>query len=251
LLLSRLRALRSLIVAIGLSASPLTGAPVASAAPAIFHSPQVGYSANWAGLDFIGAGRFTAAAGSFRVPVIHCTAVATYSAVWVGIDGVGSGTVEQAGIEADCHSGRAVYSAWYEFYPAASVTVSTVAVRPGDVIEVAISATSSGASLRLHNATTNKAVAISRAMSIRQASAEWTVEAPDVCARTCAPTALASFDPITFSGVAGRTDRGISGGSLTSGWTTDVTTMTDSVGRVRAKPTILSGSSFVVRWGHA
>jgi hypothetical protein len=53
---------------------------------------------------------------------------------WVGIDGFASSTVEQTGTSSDCYYGQVYYYAWYEFYPANSVTISSITVHPGDTI---------------------------------------------------------------------------------------------------------------------
>jgi hypothetical protein len=58
---------------------------------------------------------------------------------WVGIDGFVSPTVEQTGTSSDCYYGQAYYYAWYEFYPAGSVLVSSVTVHPGDTMTAEVS----------------------------------------------------------------------------------------------------------------
>src|SRR5581483_7426596 len=75
-----------------------------AAGAAVRHAPnhKVSHSTstNWSGYAVAG-GRYTTVWSSF----------------WIGLDGDTSNTVEQTGTEADCSSGRAVYSAWYEMYP--------------------------------------------------------------------------------------------------------------------------------------
>ena len=57
--------------------------------------------------------------------------VTTYSSAWVGIDGFSSTTVEQTGTEMDVtSSGKVEYSAWYELYPNAEITIPSITVRP-------------------------------------------------------------------------------------------------------------------------
>lgn len=97
-------------------------------------------SLNWAGYAVTGpAGSVTYVAGSWVVPTVSCTKQTTYVAFWAGIDGYNSNTVEQAGVLAQCSHGSAHYSAWYEFYPAAMVTISSITVRPGDTVSVSVS----------------------------------------------------------------------------------------------------------------
>ncbi|HXW36990.1 MAG TPA: G1 family glutamic endopeptidase [Nitrososphaerales archaeon] len=61
---------------------------------------------------------------------------------WVGIDGLISTTVEQTGTSVDCYYGQLVYYAWYEFYPSATVLISSVTVSPGDEVSASVSCNS-------------------------------------------------------------------------------------------------------------
>src|SRR5919202_5547259 len=88
-------------------------------------------STNWSGYDVTG-GRYTSVSAAWTQPAVNCSVTPTgWSSFWVGLDGDTSSTVEQTGTEADCSSGRAVYSAWYEMYPKFPVTYSD-AVSAGD-----------------------------------------------------------------------------------------------------------------------
>ena len=91
-------------------------------------------------------GSVTDVKGSWIVPTVTCAAKApdSYSSFWVGIDGYGSNTVEQIGIDADCVSGKAAYSAWFEFYPHWPSTINTVDVVPGDTISAEVSYSTKG-----------------------------------------------------------------------------------------------------------
>jgi hypothetical protein len=61
------------------------------------------------------------------------------ASVWVGIDGFVSQTVEQTGTSSDCYYGQVYYYAWYEFYPANSVTITSINIHPGDTITAEVS----------------------------------------------------------------------------------------------------------------
>jgi hypothetical protein len=96
-------------------------------------------SGNWSGYAATGGG-FTSVRASWVQPAVSCTSKTTYSSFWVGLDGDGSNSVEQTGTEADCSGGRAVYSSWYEMYPAYPVNYSN-AVSPGDHFNASVTFT--------------------------------------------------------------------------------------------------------------
>ena len=98
----------------------------------------------------------TAASGSWTVPAVKCSGGQSYAAFWVGIDGANSGTVEQTGTLGQCFGGVASYSAWYEFYPAASVTISSITVRPGDVFSASVSYSGATFTLTITDQTTGQ-----------------------------------------------------------------------------------------------
>jgi hypothetical protein len=86
-------------------------------------------------------GTVTHITGMWTVPAItsaegaHCSdGENTWydNSVWIGIDGLFSTTVEQTGTSSDCFYGQTSYYAWYEFYPAASVSINTITVNAGD-----------------------------------------------------------------------------------------------------------------------
>ncbi|MEV6440399.1 G1 family glutamic endopeptidase [Amycolatopsis sp. NPDC051716] len=99
-------------------------------------------------------------------------------APWVGIDGDGSSTVEQTGVETDCSSGRPVYSAWYEMYPAAPVYYS-VSVSAGDHITATVTRTATN-TYRLDLADTTKgwSKSTTKSLTSKHASAEAIIESP-------------------------------------------------------------------------
>jgi hypothetical protein len=96
------------------------------------------YSTNWAGYAVsTSTGAVSQVAGNWVVPAVSNT-VSGYSSAWVGIDGYNSSTVEQIGTDSDYVNGRAHYYAWYEFYPQASVTITSMTVQPGDTISASV-----------------------------------------------------------------------------------------------------------------
>ena len=82
-------------------------------------------SSNWSGYAVSGAS-FSSVSGSWTQPAATCTSGNTSAAFWVGLGGNsdGSQALEQIGTSSDCSAnGTAVYSAWYELVPAASVPI--------------------------------------------------------------------------------------------------------------------------------
>jgi hypothetical protein len=164
-------------------AKPLTNSVAKSVAKA---APIENTSSNWSGYAISGAaGSVSDVAGTWTVPTVN-TATSGYSAVWVGIDGYSSSSVEQIGTEEDVSGGRASYSAWYEMYPAGSVTITTMTVKPGDSMtgSVAYSATNKDFVLTLTDTTESTATSPDSfsitlsASGVQRSSAEWIVEAP-------------------------------------------------------------------------
>ena len=125
------------------SAAPAAFA-TSMATPSVFN-PRIGEgnnsSLNWSGYAIAGSqGSITTVSGSWIVPSVTCgKGSTTYAAFWAGIDGFNSNTVEQAGTLGQCSHGAASYTAWYEFYPAGSVTIASVTVTPGDLVSVTVS----------------------------------------------------------------------------------------------------------------
>ena len=154
-------------------------------------------STNWSGTVVVIPSKpfaIGAVGGVITVPSAHqplnaCSGGWLYSSAWPGIDGWNSNDVFQAGIEADsyCSAGTTAsyYSAWIEWYPDYSYSVSQPAVSPGDMIYVQVwNDTSTHGYAYFHNYTTGvSATYILNApagTTLVGNSAEWIVEAPTV-----------------------------------------------------------------------
>jgi hypothetical protein len=128
------------------------------------------------------SGSVSAVNASWIEPSISkCPTRAEYAAFWVGIDGYSSTSVEQTGTDSDCSHGKAVYYAWYEFYPSPSHKITTLTISPGDVIfaSVSYSTTTAKFTTVLTDTTTGKTFTTSAAVkSAARSSAEWIAEAP-------------------------------------------------------------------------
>jgi hypothetical protein len=110
-------------------------------------------SSNWFGYNQgtleQGSKLFNSISGNWTVPKAtqHAKGQAEYSSDWIGIGGgcvdagcaVTDSTLIQTGTEQDVGSnGRASYSAWWEVIPAPSLTITSMAVRPGNRMHASI-----------------------------------------------------------------------------------------------------------------
>jgi hypothetical protein len=131
---------------------------------------------NWGG--YVSFGSFTTATASWTEPTVTCRSSNDLFAPWVGIDGDGSSTVVQTGVETDCSSGRAVYSAWYEMYPAAPVYYN-VSVGAGDHITATVTRTATNTyRLDLSDTTKGWTKTTTKSLTSKHASAEAIIESP-------------------------------------------------------------------------
>ncbi len=142
--------------------SSVAGA-ASTAVPQVFHSPinilgvehNKVTSGNWSGYAVESPSQFTEVLGSWVQPTAKCTSLGrTYGAFWVGLDGYTSSSVEQLGTDSDCKNVNSpTYYAWYEMYPAASVTISTTQypVKPGDTMTASVTRAGTSYTLSLHS----------------------------------------------------------------------------------------------------
>ncbi|HEY7967732.1 MAG TPA: G1 family glutamic endopeptidase [Solirubrobacteraceae bacterium] len=167
-------------------------------------------SASWAGYDAIAASTpaaaarsyFTGVTGSWTAPALRCGALASARAsVWVGLGGVLDTRAVygplQVGIDADCRTGRATYSAWYEAYPEPLQRLR-LTVASGDALTANVSIDGAGrphVSLRDLTSTHSAAATLGgvRVRPLATDSAEWIVEGP------VSREALADFGSVTFT----------------------------------------------------
>jgi hypothetical protein len=153
-------------------------------------------SSNWFGYDQgaveQGGKLFSSITGNWVVPKAtqHTKKQAEASSDWIGIGGgcvdagctVTDSTLIQTGTEQDVSaSGAASYSAWYELVPAPSLTISSIAVHPGDHMHASLSEPAAGVNvwtITLQNVTTKKSFTTTVPYSSTSASAEWIEETP-------------------------------------------------------------------------
>ena len=244
--------------------SSVAGA-ASAAVPEVFHGPIniLGVehnnvsSTNWSGYAVESPSQFTEVTGTWVEPTASCTTSGhTYAAFWVGLDGYNSKSVEQLGTDSDCTKANSPsYYAWYEMYPAASVSISTTTypVKPGDTMTASV--TRSGTSYTLAiTSSEGWTFSTTQSGSDANSSAEWIAEAPDTCLLVfCSNAHLSNFGTVTFSSSEAAT-----GGALqpVSSFTTNSgphdITMTTSSGVTRAQPSALTanGTGFSDTWHH-
>jgi hypothetical protein len=165
------------------------------------HGDGTASSTNWSGYAVLGSD-FRWAKGSWIVPTATCTGVThfQYAAFWVGLDGYSSTTVEQTGTDSDCDLTTPSYYAWYEFYPAASFTIPSVPVKPGDVMSAIVKyeKTTNEFVIEITNETTGKTFTKSKVVpGAVRSSAEWITEAP-CCTASGGILPLSDFGTVSF-----------------------------------------------------
>jgi hypothetical protein len=210
-------------------------------------------STNWSGYADQTA-TFSDVKGSWTQPAVSCARrQSAYASFWVGIDGYASSSVEQIGTDSDCSYGRPVYYAWYEMYPAGSVSLSQRAypVVPGDVLTAEVSSSGATFTLTLSDVTrTWTFTTVQQSSTAAKASAEWVVEAPSSCVLVCRTLPLSNFRTVNFSG-SSTTGNGIT--RKISGFADTEVVMTTATGVVKAQPTPLTrdGTAFGDTWAHS
>ena len=205
------------------------------------HKVHHGTSTNWSGYAVSGFGPYTSVSSSWTQPAVDCAKTPTgWSAFWVGLDGDTTNTVEQTGTEADCSSGAAVYSAWYEMYPKYPVNYASP-VSAGDSFTASVTYVGSGYfKLTLSDTTRGWSHTTSqRLRSARRGSAEAIAEAPSSSGGVLP---LADFGTVGFTGASVN-------GSLLTGSTSGIEPITMvSASTVKAAPSAISSGSFSDTW---
>jgi hypothetical protein len=206
-------------------------------------APNASTSTNWSGYAIQASnGAVTAVSGSWTVPTVSGSG-SGYSAIWVGIDGYQSNTVEQIGTEQD--TGGTDY-AWYEMYPGASQTISSLVVSPGDNITASVAYSSGMFTLTINDTTTGKSFTTQQAgANMQRSSAEWVVEAPT----SGSVLPLANFGTVAFTS-ASATINGKTGAINNSAWSPIAIDMSSNFGATEATTSVLNstGDGFSVSY---
>lgn len=213
-------------------------------------------SHNWAGYAVSSSNHtVTFVNGTWVVPAVKgsCPANTQWAAFWVGIDGYGGKTVEQTGTSTICSGGTAYYQAWYEFYPAAPVTLS-MSISPGDTIYAFVSFNPHGSvwTTQLKDLTNlNSGGSLHNQKGLARSTAEWVAEAPGKSTTSSKLYPLVDFGSVTFrhcnAVISGHT-HSIGGFSHTK-----ITMWNVANTATKAVPSALSygGTTFKVVWKSA
>jgi hypothetical protein len=257
---------------------PATGATAAGMA--IVHRPvhvtgvhnDTVESTNWSGYAVSPtsptSATFTDVVGTWKQPAATCARNSnTYASFWVGLDGYSSNSVEQLGTDTDCSRGTPSYYAWYEMYPANSVSLSkaTDPVNVGDSLKAEVSRSGASYTLSISDTPANGAkpwtFSTPATGSDANSSAEWVAEAPELCnIFRCQLASLTNFGSFSMSGAqaaAGGSDLPISA-FAGSGGPHDMIMVTNS-GVIKAQPSGLTQtvngtvttSAFSDKWQHS
>lgn len=155
---------------------------------------------NWSGYAAQGSG-YSSVTSTWTEPTVTCNSTNDLMAPWVGIDGYGSSSVEQTGVATDCSSGRAVYQAWYEMYPAAPVYYTNT-VSAGDHITATVTRSGTTYTLVVNDTTQGWTKTTTKSASAANSSAEVIIESPTA--------AYPRFGSVSFSNAK------VNGGSLSA-----------------------------------
>ena len=135
---------------------------------------------------------FNSISGDWTVPAAtaHTSGQAEASSDWIGIGGgcvdtgctVTDSTLIQTGTEQDVDAtGAPSYSAWWELVPAPSISISNMAVSPGDHMHASISEVVNDANvwnITITDVTRNESFSTTVPYASTHATAEWIEETP-------------------------------------------------------------------------
>jgi hypothetical protein len=141
---------------------------------------------------------------SWTVPTVTISSSDTFSAIWIGIGGFFDQTLIQVGTEQDSIQGISEYSAWVELLPQNSITIDTITVSPGDLINASIQSVNPEKdewSVQINDLTSNQEFTASFFYPASRLSADWIVERPDVASPRSRGTltALAAITKVEFT----------------------------------------------------
>jgi hypothetical protein len=173
--------------------------------------PALASPAGWYGYAVTGSTYKTVSA-DWTVPTPKCTSKSALTTIWIGLDGYSSPTSEQVGVDINCTSGKAVFKAYYQFFPKSPVIISRPAdpVKAGDAIQVSVGYLGSNHFLVQFHDTTEKwgSGTSATAAATDRSSAEAIVDDPGgltwspvkFTGVTVDGTALGSLKPVKITG---------------------------------------------------
>jgi Peptidase A4 family len=166
---------------------------------------QMVTSNNWSGYaqHTFKQGTFSAIEDTWTVPLVNTSKPRKqYSSDWVGIGGYNESTLVQAGTSEWNDNGTAKYDAWTEVLPDSAVTITGLAIRPGDEVLTVVEETAVNTwKMTVKNLTTGRSGGDTVRYRSSGKSAEAILERPHVNAGIArlATTGNVTFDPGSFS----------------------------------------------------
>lgn len=175
-------------------------------------------SSNWSGYAVSSGkrGSYTAITGKWTVPQVQSSGnTDTYSSSWIGIDGFNNSSLIQTGTEQDylgdpaacpvSTSSNACYYVWWEILPQAETVITSMTVKPGDIMSAwvkQVSGTQWTISITDTSNSTSDSFTTTRTYRGPGSSAEWIEEAPSLNGQitTLADYGSTAFDPGTVNG---------------------------------------------------
>jgi hypothetical protein len=198
-------------------------------------------STNWSGYA-VTSGTYTSVKASWTQPTGSCANSNQYAAFWVGLDGFNSSTVEQDGTLIYCSGTTALYTSWYEMYPANPVYFSNT-VSPGDHFTASVTYVGSNVySLYLADTTKGWSHTVSSSLAgAARSSAEAIVEAP-CCLSNGGILPLADFHTASFTGSVAN------GTAMGSQSPTEITMVNNSGQAKDSISSLTSGENWSATW---
>lgn len=185
----------------------------------------------------------------------------THCSVWIGIDGSGNGTVEQVGIGAHVHDGKAGYEAWWEMWSKVDhqpqQTIHSMTIKPGDTITASVVYVVGGVhagqfELSINDTsrpdesfTTYETSSATQNPLALRTTAEWIVESPGIGGKL---STLASFGTVPFTSAL-ATANGVTGPIDSPSWQTEALDLATH-GIIYDTTSVLTsaGTDFVVKY---
>lgn len=204
-------------------------------------------STNWSGY-MAATGTFSGITASWVVPNVAGNGrTITADGTWIGIGGVTSGDLIQTGTQDIVSaSGQVSMAAFYEMLPDASVTITDMAISPGDLISASIKEVALDIwTIAITDSTDSDSYTTTVTYMSANSSAEWIEEDPNFANGTQVP--FDDFGSVSFT----NTTAILNGKSIALGSTNPSSiTLTNLAGKAIAVPSAINtaGTGFSVTY---
>jgi Peptidase A4 family len=245
------------------AATPAQGQRRAALSPDIIRpATTTDYTSwNWDGYfatDSTDSTDFNSVTATWTEPSVTCDDNTAWAGFWVGTDGWWNDVVEQGGSQAQCFSGTAYYSVWWEMYPYNDIQTG-FSIDAGDTITATVT----------YSPTTTDFTITVKDVTLDQTLTEVTPceSDQDGCPRTTAEVIsedigggsdtdglyyLPDYDSITYNDISITNTAGHSGSLSDSNWNLGKVAEVSSTNITKQSTSGLSGSgtSFSTSWLH-